>query len=123
MNLDYFAEFDRFSRLLDKGLAELRAAAQDYAQKEADYRKARRVAWAKCPTSPNRSEWTNDQRLDWVKAETADLRQLRDLANDNRWNIINAIESRRAQISALQSLLKLDVEEASFARTGPRMEP
>lgn len=123
MNLDYFKEFRRFSDLLDKGLAELRAAAVDYAQKEADYRKARRVAWAKCPTSPNRSEWTNDQRLDWVKAETADLRQLRDLANDNRWNIINAIESRRAQISALQSLLKLDVEEAAFARTGPRMEP
>lgn len=116
-------EFRRLSNLLDSGLAELRAQAHAYAECEAEYRRAKSHAWVDAPTSEERSKWTAAEREAWVNAETADLRQARDIAEGMRHAALEAVRSRRAQISALQSLLAAERAETEFAATGPRYEP
>lgn len=117
------AEFNRLSGFLELGLDAIREQAHAYAEAEAVYRKAVAAQWLEAPSSPNRGEWTDNQRLAWVQGQTADLRRERDIADGMRQAALEAVRSRRAQISAYQSILAAEREEASFARTGPRYEP
>lgn len=117
--MDYADEFARLSGMLDEGLRALRQFANEYAATESAYRKAKASKWVEAPTSEKRSEWTTAEREAWVNAETADLRAARDIAEGMRQAALEAVRSRRAQISALQSLLAADRAEAEFVRTAP----
>lgn len=106
-------EVHRLSELIDEALSGLRKAAADYAHAEHLYRKQKAVAWQVAPkgTVPEREAFVNEY--------TADERLERDLADGERQVWLEAIRSRRAQVSALQSLLAAERAEAEFVRTGP----
>lgn len=90
----------------------MRTLAQELAEAENAYRKARAVAWM-------HTSGTAKEREDSVNAATADERQKRDFAEYMRVAAIESVRSRRTQISALQTLLNAHQAEAQFARTGP----
>jgi hypothetical protein len=107
-------EVRRLSRQLDAGLDVLRSSAEDVASAEAEYRKAKALAWV------NRTDGTAAERAALVDADTADLRYKRDLAEGIRRAALESVRARGQQISMYQSLLSAHREEASFARTGPQ---
>lgn len=122
---DFAREFDRFSRLLDGALGLVKEQVHALAESEAEYRKAKAKAWVECPTDPagtkaGERDWTADRRSAWVDAQTADLRRARDIADGMVKAGMEAVKSRRTQISALQSLLGARREEAAFYRTMPQ---
>jgi predicted alpha/beta-hydrolase family hydrolase len=110
------SEAARLSTLIDKGVAELTKTSVEVAHAEHDYRLARAMAWPK-------TEGTAKEREDQVQAITAPERLQRDLAEGRRVAALEALRSRRAQLSALQSVANAERAEAEFARTGPRMTP
>jgi hypothetical protein len=105
-------EMQRLSGLLDKALTALRNQAHEYASKEQEYRKAKAAAWLTV------AQGTVPEREAAVNAATADERYQRDLADGMRQAALEAVRSRRTQISALQSLLAGHRAEAEFVRTG-----
>lgn len=109
----------RLSDLLDKGLEALRSYAREYAAAEAAYRKSKAEHWITTPRIRDGEKITVFDRQAQVDAATADLRMVRDLAQDMRQAALEAVRSRRAQLSALQSLLAAERAEAEFARTAP----
>lgn len=122
MNLaDAFAEAERLSRLIDAGIEALRTQSEVLAARERDYRKAKAEAWVRCPrdSDPRERNWSAGRREAWVDAETAGLRFARDMADGLRQAALEAVRARRAQLSALQTLMNAHAEEAKLARTGP----
>jgi hypothetical protein len=115
----FFDEFTRLSGLLEQGLDALKRHVAGYAQAEAEYRKAKAQAWINAPRFHEDTKVTAGEREAWVTGETAALRHTRDIADGMRQAALEAVRSRRAQISALQTLLNAHQEEAKFARTGP----
>lgn len=114
MNLpDAEAEMHRLSGLLDAGLKALREQATSFAEAEAAYRKAKATAWLSAPPG------TVPEREAHVNANCADLRKDRDLADGMRQAALESVRSRRAQISALQSLLAAERSEMEMAGKGP----
>ena len=113
MNADYLDEMKRLSTLLDDALAYLRRQTVELADAENAYRKARAEAWLGVPDA------TAKQKEDHVNAVTADERTRRDLAEGMRQGALEAVRSRRTQISALQSLLNADRAEFELGRYGP----
>lgn len=118
------AEVERLSRLLDAALDQLREQSVSVAEAEHAYRRAKAEAWVRCPNDDagvkaGEREWTAARREAWVNADTASLRRDRDMADGLRQAALEAVRSRRTQVSALQSLLAADRAEAEFARTGP----
>lgn len=114
MNIgQYVDEVSRFSTLLDNGLEALRQQSREVADAEFDYRKAKAVAWQTAPPG------TVPMREAWVDAETAEQRRRLDWAEGSRSAALEAVRSRRQQLSAVQSLLAAHKAEAEFARTGP----
>lgn len=106
------AEARRLSGLIDRGVAALRQAAVDYAEAEHAYRLAKAVAYLE-------TEGTVAEREAAVYGVVGDLRRARDLADGERLAALEAVRSRRTQLSALQSLLAAHRSEVDFARTGP----
>lgn len=118
MNLASMAqEVERLSTLLNEALDELREDAIDLANSEAAYRKDKALAWAEVKEVLPKG--TVAEREAWVNAKTADLRLVRDMADLMRQAALEAVRSRRTQISSLQSLLSAHTEEAKFTRTAP----
>lgn len=105
-------EARRLSGLIDKGVAALRAAAIAYAEAEHEYRAAKAVAYLQ-------TEGTVAEREAVVYGLVGNLRRARDLADGERLAALEAVRSRRTQLSALQSLLAAHRSEADFARVGP----
>ena len=106
-------EMRKLSHLLDGGLAMLREQAVVLADAEATYRQAKARAWVEAP------DGTAAAKAAYVDGITADLRRARDIADGVRLAALEAVRSRRTQVSALQSLLAAHRAEAEFARTGP----
>ena len=112
------AEVQRLVSLIDDGISVMRKQSVALADAEMNYRKAKAVAWVECPTdAEGKREWTAGRREAWVNAETAELRRARDLAEAMRQAALEAVRARRAQLSALQSLLSAHRAEAEFVRT------
>lgn len=111
---EMYAEAQRFSALIDQGLAAMRDQATAYADAEAAYRKGKSTAWARAP-----HDMLAKEREAWVDAETADLRHTRDVAAAMRQTALEAVRSRRGQLSSVQTFANAHREEAAFARTGP----
>jgi hypothetical protein len=113
-------EMMRLSRLIGEGVNEMRRQAGLYAEAEHDYRLAKSRAWIEAPREVDGFKITAGEREAWVDAKTADERKQRDIADGLRQTALEAVRSRRTQLSALQSYLAAERAEAEFARTGPR---
>lgn len=107
---DALDEMRRLSTLLDDALSFLRRQTTEYAQAEDAYRMARAKAYLE-------SAGTVDERKSRADLATSEQRQRAHLADGMRQAALEAVRSRRAQISALQSLLNAHRAEAEFART------
>lgn len=113
-------EMHRLSSLIDDALEELKRFAVDLAESENRYRHSRSKAWGMV------SKTTDDgaKRLAAeIEAEvdelTADLRFARDRADYLRQVALEAVRSRRQQLSAWQSWVAAERAEAEFVRTSP----
>ena len=114
------AEVRRLSELIDQALEALRRYGRDSATSERDYRKLKSDAWVTTPHERDGKKLIAAEREAIVNAETADIRYARDLAVDLRQAALESVRSRRAQLSALQSLLGAERAEIELARTAPR---
>jgi hypothetical protein len=108
------AEAMRLSALIDKGVAALRDASVAYAKAEHAYRERKAMAYLETESG------TVAEREAHVYAIMGDYRYRRDLADGERMAALEAVRSRRTQLSAVQSLLAAHKSEADFARTGSR---
>jgi hypothetical protein len=104
------AEAWRLSQLLDKGIMALRDAAVAYAEAEHDYRSQNAMAYLETESG------TVAEREAHVYALVGDFRRTRDLADGQKLAALEAVRSRRAQLSAVQSILSAYRAEAELAR-------
>lgn len=104
------AEAWRLSQLLDKGVTALREAAVAYAEAEHEYRERKAMAYLETESG------TVAEREAHVYAVVGDFRRRRDLADGARLAALEAVRSRRAQLSALQSVLAAHRSESELAR-------
>jgi hypothetical protein len=104
------AEAWRLSQLLDRGIIALRDAAVAYADAEHEYRTRNAMAYLETESG------TVAEREAHVYALVGDFRRLRDLADGQKLAALEAVRSRRAQLSALQSILSAYRAEAELAR-------
>jgi hypothetical protein len=102
-------ESERLSRLIDAGIESLVSASKDMSHAEHALRKATAIAWAQAPTG------TVPFKEAWVESEAADEKLALDLAETQRYNALEAVRSRRAQLSALQSIMAAYRAEADLA--------
>lgn len=116
---DFAAEFERLSGLLERGLSYASEKVLEYAEAERVYRLAQAKAWLEAPRFQDDVKVTAGEREAWVMGQTADLRRDRDAADGLRQVGLEAVRSRRAQLSALQSQFGAHREEAALARTAP----
>lgn len=107
---DLVAEARRISQLIDAGVQALRSSAAELADAEHAYRKAKAEAWVVV-----RGELAKDREAQ-VDAACADLRRERDLREGERQAALEALRSRRVQLSALQSILAATRTEMDLAR-------
>lgn len=112
---DYAAEMNRLSGLLDDALAYMRRQTVELANAEETYRQDKAAAWLRV----DREGTTAAEREAIVNGVTAEARKARDLAEGMRQAALEAVRSRRTQISALQSLLNADRAEAEISNYGP----
>ena len=104
------AEAWRLSQLLDKGLAALREAGVAYAEAEHQYRSAKAMAYLETESG------TVAEREAHVYAIMGEHRRTRDLADGQKVAALEAVRSRRAQLSALQTLIAAHRAEVELAR-------
>lgn len=114
---EMYAEAQRFSAGIDHALESLREHVEKSAAAERDYRKEKAKAWARAKTM----DMLAKEKEAWVDAETADLRYDRDLADGLRQGALEAVRSRRAQLSKVQTFANVERAEMELARTGPEM--
>jgi len=109
MNLtEMIRESERLSGLIDSGINTLVRASKDMAHAEHALRVATAVAWAEAPSG------TVPFKEAWVESKTADEKLALDLAESERYNSLEAVRSRRAQLSALQSIMAAYRAEAEL---------
>ena len=108
--LEMVQESERLSKHIDAGIKTLVDASVEMAHAERDLRIGVARAWESAPKG------TVPQREAWVEAETADLNMLFSLAESKRYNALEAVRSRRAQLSALQSIMAAYRAEAELAQ-------
>lgn len=104
------AEAWRLSQLLDRGVMALRDAAVAYAEAEHKYREAKAMAYLETESG------TVAEREAHTYAAVGEHRRDRDLADAARLAALEAVRSRRAQLSALQTLIAGYRSEAELAR-------
>ncbi len=107
-------EMMRLSTALDEGLAALESAAGDYAIADDAYRASRASALLQATGK------TVGEREAEVDLVCGDERRAQRIADGRRMVALEAVRSRRQQLSAAQSVANAVREEASLARTGPR---
>jgi len=105
-------EMRELSGLLNAALEYLKAQTREYAEAEDGYR------WAKA-NAYLAADGPVEERKMIADAKTSKERSRALLADGMRQAALEAVRSRRGQISALQSLLNAYRAEAEFARTTP----
>lgn len=105
-------EVRRLSRQIDNGLDVLRDTAEQVAEAERTYRKAKSLAWLEV-------EGTAAEKAAHVDAMTADLRFERDVQEGLRRAAIESVRARSTQISMWQTLVNAHRAEAELAGKGP----
>lgn len=114
VNAEFIEEGRRLSQLTDDSLAFLKEKVREAAASERDYRKLQGVKMLQAPTG------TVLEKEMWLRAQCADARFVRDLADGMRQAAIEAVRSRRQQLSLLQSYMAGEREELALTRTGPQ---
>ena len=109
---ELIAEATRLSDKIDQGDIALSRAARKAAEAEMDYRQAKSVAWVQ------QDAGTVPERQAHVDAKVSQQRFARDLAEGERVAALEALRSRRAQLSALQSVAAAWRAEAENSRYG-----
>lgn len=113
MNIhDIEAEFRRLSDLLESGLAQLVEYTNRYAVAEDQYRMARASAYTEATGTVGDRQAYADLHTSVERVDAHRMDGMRQAA-------LEAVRSRRQQISALQTLASAHRAEAEFARTGP----
>lgn len=112
--MDYHNTIEELSRRIDEGIRELSAASIEVAESQHELRKSRAIAWVEAPPG------TVPVREAWVEAKTADEEKRHELAEGRKITAIEALRSRRQQMSAVQSLMKTDQIDFEDARYSPR---
>lgn len=107
------AELLRLSRQLEKAITYLREQAVESAHAEDRYRMAKAKAYLE-------AEGTVDARRATVDLATSQERVESHIAESLQRAALEAVRSRRQQISALQTLVSAHKAEAEFIRTGPQ---
>lgn len=107
---DLVAEARRLSVLIDRGVDALREASEQLARAENAYRHAKAKAWLTADGELAK------ERESYVDAMTADLRMVRDMHEGTRQASLEALRSRRAQVSAIQSILAATRSEMEMGR-------
>jgi hypothetical protein len=111
MDLEHLtAEAWRLSQLLDKGIVALREAGVAFADAEHQYRAASAMAYLETESG------TVAEREAHVYALVGEHRRTRDLADGQRVAALEAVRSRRSQLSALQSVIAAHRAESELAR-------
>ena len=111
---ELMSEAFRLSSKIDEGVRHLNGCAIDSANAEHSYRLARAKAWQD-------TDGTAKQREDAVNAATADERRVRDLAEAGRQASLEALRSRRQQLSAVQTLVSALKSELEHSHYGPEV--
>lgn len=122
---DAAGEMRRLSALADRGVTALREAADEWAHAEHAYRSLKAKKWiesATLTTEAGKPESVGARQA-WVDGECATARLGRDIADGMRQAALEALRTRRQQLSALQSLLAADRAEAQIAAFQPEMVP
>jgi len=110
-------ELLRLIRLLDKGVQALTDAGREYAEAVDDYRRAKATAYLSL------DEGTVAGRQAKVDDRCGVERRRKLLAEGMRQAALEAVRSRRSQLSAMQSVAAAFRAEMEFARIGPEMSP
>lgn len=112
MNLaEMIQEADRLSKKIDEGVRELSNAASEQAEAEHIYRLEKARAWIEI------SDGTAGERAARVDGVTAGFRRDRDLAEARRQTAVEALRSRRAQLSMLQTAatsLRAELDHSTY---------
>lgn len=109
---DMVNEVERLSHKIDEGIKLLYDSGMLLAKAEHECSKAIAKAWIDAPKG------TVPFREAWVDAEVADLMYEKDMAEASKMSSLEAVRSRRTQLSAVQSLLAAYRAEAEMARYG-----
>jgi len=109
-------EMRRLSGLLDDALGYLRRVSAEWAESEDVYRMARARAVLE-------AVGTVDERRAQADMATSQQRRKAHLDDAMKQAALEAVRSRRAQISALQSIAAAHRAEGELAHTGPQMTP
>jgi hypothetical protein len=104
-------EMRRHSKQLDKGVAALREQAHEYAESENEYRLAHARAYLA-------HEGPAHERKAAADLATGEERYRAHLADGMKVAALEAVRSRRAQLSALQSMMNANREELGAMRYG-----
>lgn len=118
--LEAAEEMRRLSGLLDKGIDALRRESRHYAEAEDAYRMAHATAYVAADGPAHLRKARADLATSAERVATSAERVESHLADGMRQAALEAVRSRRAQVSAVQSLLNAYRAEAEFAATGPR---
>jgi hypothetical protein len=110
---ELMAEMTRLSKKLDNGIAELARLGHEYGTAEHAYRQARAVALLKAEGK------TVGAREAHVDITCSDQMLRVRLAEGMRLAAVESVRSRRAQISALQSIARAVRAEMDLAKHGP----
>jgi hypothetical protein len=103
-------ESERLSRLIDAGIELLVSSSRDMAHAEHALRRATATAWTEAPSG------TVPFKEAWVESKAADEKLALDIAESTRYNALEAVRSRRAQLSALQSIMAAHRAEAELGQ-------
>lgn len=113
---DMIAEVERLSRQVDEGVRDLAEAAEAVAIAEFNYRKAKAEAWVKIEGG------TVAQKQAKIDGLTANHRYARDRAENDKTVAVESLRSKRAQLSAVQTVITAYRAETQLAGFGPNME-
>lgn len=104
------------ARILRESLADLEQRSIEYAKAEKVYRMQKSTAFLATTGTVAERE---------ARAETAinEARYRRDMAEGLRTSALEAVRGNRGVLSAIQTLVNLHREEASFDRTGGSEQP
>lgn len=105
-------ELRRLSDLLDQALAYLKEQTFEYANAEDAYRLAKAKALLN-------AEGTVSEKEAHSVLATSEERRRAHLAEGMRQAALEAVRSRRAQLSAIQTLINAFKQELEFAQYGP----
>jgi len=111
--MNYASVIEELSRRIDEGIRELASASVEVADSQHELRKSRAIAWVEAPPG------TVPVREAWVEAKTADEERRHELAEGRKVTAIEALRSRRQQMSAIQSLMKSEHIDFEESRYGP----